>query len=247
MASLWRRLTTLFWASDWSSDPFAVVPPGGATGGGQTLYAGNFLATVQADDLREAFSRYGTVTRVEISADPATGFPRGFAFVEMADGAEAAIAALDGTNFRGRPLVVSQAERWEPDRSPLEEILDRFVAHAERPDGPDLREALNDLRGLAETGNSDAAEELAEILARPGPHYDPEAAYKWYYVALSQQGYSVRFEDRNGTPPYYCGPDGDFRNESGANKLVSVLGFDRVQALDAEAARWLADRNLDGG
>jgi RNA recognition motif-containing protein len=244
--SLWRRLTALFRAADQSPEPPAAASWPGATGAGKTLYVGNFLAAVGVDDLREAFSLYGTVTRVEISVDPANGHSRGFGFVEMADGAEAAIAALDGASFRGRTLVVNHAERCEPNRSPLLQILDRLVAHAERPDSPDLREALNDLRELAETGDPEAAEELAEFLAGPGPHYDPEAAYKWYYVALAQQGYSVRFEDQNESPPYYCGPERDFRNESGVSNLVSVLGFDRVRALDAEAAQWLADRNLDG-
>jgi RNA recognition motif len=244
--SLWRRLTALFRAANQLPEPPAAASWPGATGAGTTLYVGNFLATVQADDLRETFSRYGTVTRVEISADPETGLSRGFGFVEMADGAEAAAAALDGTKFRSRTLVVNQAERWEPDQNPVLEILGRFGANEDRPDSPEVRQALSDLHRLAETCDPEAAHELAEIFVKPGAYHHPEAAYRWYYIALSQQGYTVGFEDQNGTPPHYCGPVGDFRNESGANKLVSVLGFDRVRALDAEAAQWLADRNLDG-
>ncbi len=246
MPSLWQRLTSLLRMSRGSHGPRAATPPAGGAGAGKTLYVGNFLAAVRGDDLRETFSRYGTVTRVEISADPQNGLSRGFGFVEMSDGAEAAIAALNGTSFQGRILVVNEAQRWEPHRTLLE-ILDRFGAHADQPDSPELRQALHDLRELAETGDPEAAHELAELFARPGAYYDPESAYKWYYIALSQQGYTVQFEDHNGTPPYYCGPVGDFRNECGVSNLVDALGFDKIQALDAEAARWLADRNLSGG
>lgn len=81
-------------------------------------------------------------------------------------------------------------------------------------------------------------------VALPGPYYDPQAAYKWYYIALSQQGYTVGWEDLNHTPPHYCGPVGDFRNECMVSDLVVTLGWERVWQLDKEAARWLAQRNL---
>ena len=77
-----------------------------------------------------------------------------------------------------------------------------------------------------------------------GPSNDPEAAYRWYYIALSQDGYSVQFEDINLDPPYYCGPDGDFRNESMVSELVVLLGWDRVRQLDKEAAEWMSERGL---
>jgi hypothetical protein len=59
---------------------------------------------------------------------------------------------------------------------------------------------------------------------------------------LCQQGYSVGWKDHNRTPPYYCGPVGDFRNESTVGELVVELGWDRVRQLDQEAARWLAEQ-----
>jgi hypothetical protein len=238
MGNLWQKLTALLQLKRGPAS-------GEAVGGGRIkLYVGNFLADVRGHDLRAIFARYGTVTNVEISSDPKTGLSRGFGFVDMADGAEAAVAALNGTTFQGRPLVVNQAEPFDPQPNPLADVLDRFATHADNPDAPELAEALADLRHLAETGVPNAANEYAEVLGRLGKYYDPEAAYKWYYIALFQQGHSVQFEDHNGCPPHYCGPVGDFRNECGPNQLVTVLGFEKVQILDAEAARWLRQRNL---
>lgn len=104
--------------------------------------------------------------------------------------------------------------------------------------------ALDKLRQLAEAADIDACEALAEILCTKPLHSDPAAAYRWYYVALSQQGYSVAFRDLNHTPPHYGGEVGDFRNESMVSDLVSALGFDKVQQLDVEAAAWLSAHGL---
>jgi hypothetical protein len=104
--------------------------------------------------------------------------------------------------------------------------------------------ALRRLRLLAENADLDACEYLAEILATSPIHRDVEAAYKWYYIALSQQGYSVEFRDLNGSPPQYGGPDGDFRNEAQVSALVDELGFKRAQELDGQATAWLQARHL---
>lgn len=73
--------------------------------------------------------------------------------------------------------------------------------------------------------------------------HDATEAYKWYFVALSSQGYSTDFDDRNGTPPQYRGPVGDFRNESMVSDLVTELGFAKVQQLDLEIKQWLAKQS----
>lgn len=124
----------------------------------------------------------------------------------------------------------------------FDDVIDRLSEYYDQPASAGFRQVLNDLQLLAEAGNIDAAHELADQLAYTGPNHDPEAAYKWYYISLSQQGYAVGWEDHNGTPPYYCGPVGDFRNESMVSGLVVELGWERVRQLDAEAARWLAER-----
>jgi len=52
------------------------------------LYVGNLPFSTTADDLLEAFGNFGTVTQAQVVSDRETGRSRGFAFVEMAHGAE---------------------------------------------------------------------------------------------------------------------------------------------------------------
>ncbi|AWM39478.1 RNA recognition motif (RRM, RBD, or RNP domain) [Gemmata obscuriglobus] len=82
------------------------------------LYVGNISFQTTSDDLIQAFSQYGTVLGAQIVADRETGRSRGFAFVEMHDGAEEAIAALNGAQLSGRTLTVNEAKpREERPRS----------------------------------------------------------------------------------------------------------------------------------
>ena len=54
---------------------------------------------------------YGPVERVSIMTDRDTGQPRGFAFVDMTNDADAAqaIGALNGKDLEGRTLSVNEA------------------------------------------------------------------------------------------------------------------------------------------
>lgn len=122
-------------------------------------------------------------------------------------------------------------------------MCDELEAHWEDQGGTHFRAAVRRLQAWAEGGSLAAAEYLAEILALDGPVHDAAGAYKWYYIALSAQGYSVGFEDQNGSPPHYSGPIGDFRNESMVSDLVVELGFERAAELDREAAELCAARS----
>ena len=73
------------------------------------LYVGNLPWSIVNQELEDLFSSYGTVTSAKIITDRATGRSRGFGFVEMSDGAEAAIEALNGTEVDGRELVVNES------------------------------------------------------------------------------------------------------------------------------------------
>src|SRR3954468_9362463 len=77
------------------------------------LYVGNISFDTTSDDLVAAFAQYGTVLGAQIVADRETGRSRGFAFVEMHDGAEEAIAALHGSQLGGRTLTVNEAKPRE--------------------------------------------------------------------------------------------------------------------------------------
>ena len=77
------------------------------------LYVGNISFDTTSDDLVQAFSQYGTVLGAQIVSDRETGRSRGFAFVEMHDGAEAAIAAMNGAQLQGRTLTVNEARPRE--------------------------------------------------------------------------------------------------------------------------------------
>ncbi|MEP7216462.1 MAG: hypothetical protein ABI782_09430 [Anaerolineaceae bacterium] len=115
-------------------------------------------------------------------------------------------------------------------------LCNDLEAHWEDQGGTHFRAAVRRLEARAQGGSLAAGEYLAEILALDGPLHDAAAAYKWYYIALSEQGYSVGFEDQNASPPHYCGPVGDFRNEAMVSDLVVELGFARAAELDREAA-----------
>jgi cold-inducible RNA-binding protein len=77
----------------------------------KNLYVGNLPHSTTETDLRTAFAVYGQVDGVNIVTDRDTGRARGFAFVEMgdSDGAEKAIAALNGSDMGGRTIQVNEA------------------------------------------------------------------------------------------------------------------------------------------
>jgi hypothetical protein len=75
------------------------------------LYVGNLPFTVTDEAVRTLFSTHGTVDKVSLITDRDTGRPRGFGFVEMSNAdASRAMQALNGTDFEGRPLRVSEAQ-----------------------------------------------------------------------------------------------------------------------------------------
>lgn len=83
------------------------------------LYVGNLSYQTTEAQLFDIFGQFGEVRRATLVTDRDTGRPRGFAFVEMAndEGAQAAIAALDGETVDGRVLQVNIARPRE-DRGP---------------------------------------------------------------------------------------------------------------------------------
>ncbi len=82
------------------------------------IFVGNFSFQTTEADLRQWFSAHGTVDSATVVTDRDTGRSRGFGFVEMPNNSEAdaAIAALNGSDAGGRALTVNEA-RPKTERS----------------------------------------------------------------------------------------------------------------------------------
>jgi cold-inducible RNA-binding protein len=83
------------------------------------IFVGNLDITSTEQQVRELFAAHGVVETVRIVEDRDTGEPRGFAFIEMTQAAEAqaAILALNGTVLNGRPMRVNEARAKLDDDS----------------------------------------------------------------------------------------------------------------------------------
>ncbi|ADK83094.1 RNA recognition motif domain-containing protein [Sediminispirochaeta smaragdinae] len=75
------------------------------------IYVGNLSYEAREEDLESLFSQYGSVSSVRIITDRDTNRSKGFGFVEMEDSsaADAAISALNGTEWKNRDLKVNEA------------------------------------------------------------------------------------------------------------------------------------------
>lgn len=81
------------------------------------LYVGNLSFNTTESTLRTLFEADGRrVEDVAVVMDRDTGRPRGFAFVQMGtpEDAQKAIDALNGRDFEGRTLTVSEAKPKAP-------------------------------------------------------------------------------------------------------------------------------------
>ena len=83
---------------------------------GKKLYVGNLSYDVSSSDLEQMLSPHGEVVSAEVIADRDSGQSKGFGFVEMGSDSEAqaAIAALNGTDHSGRALTVNEAKPRQP-------------------------------------------------------------------------------------------------------------------------------------
>ncbi len=81
----------------------------------QKIYVGNLGFSIEDSMLADKFSQYGEVQSAKIIMDRDTNRSKGFAFVEMKDKIDAnlAIEALNGVEFGGRIMNVSEARPME--------------------------------------------------------------------------------------------------------------------------------------
>jgi RNA recognition motif-containing protein len=75
------------------------------------IYVGNLSWNLKDQDLSNLFASYGEVVSAKIVNDKFTNRSKGFGFVDMSNDAEAqaAIAALNGSEVDGRNIVVNES------------------------------------------------------------------------------------------------------------------------------------------
>jgi RNA recognition motif-containing protein len=77
------------------------------------LFIGNLGFSATSEDLTTMCAEFGQVSRAKVATDRESGKSRGFGFVEMQDGGDAAIEALNNREFQGRALTVNEARPRE--------------------------------------------------------------------------------------------------------------------------------------
>jgi len=82
------------------------------------LYVGNLPYTCDDQALGDKFSSFGEITSARVVTDRESGRSKGFGFVEFADASAAsrAIEGLNGQDFMGRNINVSEARPQEERR-----------------------------------------------------------------------------------------------------------------------------------
>jgi RNA recognition motif-containing protein len=77
---------------------------------GKRLYVGNLTYSVNEANLRDLFGAYGDIESVKIIEQ------KGFAFVEMgtSEQAQAAMEALNESQYEGRTLRIDEARPMQP-------------------------------------------------------------------------------------------------------------------------------------
>ena len=113
------------------------------------LYVGNLAYTTTETDLRILFAQAGSVNSIDIIKDRDTGESKGFAFVTMANQAEAqkAIGMFNAFSLQNRELKVNPAkareERGAPGSGGFQSKLGTFgprsTPHKHRPRGGNRR------------------------------------------------------------------------------------------------------------
>jgi len=80
------------------------------------IYVGNLSFNVNDQTLSDKFAAFGSVQSAKIIMDRDTNRSKGFGFVEMQNGNDAATAinSLNGSDFGGRAMTVNEARPMVP-------------------------------------------------------------------------------------------------------------------------------------
>ena len=90
------------------------------------IFIANLDWEITSEDLKTTFSAFGTVLYAHVVYEKDTKRSKGFGYIEMetADGAIAAIQALNGLEVNGRKLDVKIASPKE-NRPPRKEVVEK--------------------------------------------------------------------------------------------------------------------------
>jgi len=80
----------------------------------KNIFVGSLAWATTSEGLERAFSQFGTVASAKVITDRESGRSKGFGFVEMDNGGDEAIEALNGSDLDGRQIVVNEARPREP-------------------------------------------------------------------------------------------------------------------------------------
>ena len=106
-------------SKDEHSDELSLFSSREYTGETKTIYVGNLPYRANEAAIRKLFSEYGQVLSVRLVKDRETGKRKGYGFVEMpADVTDAAIAALNETEYLQRTLKVREANEKKENMKP---------------------------------------------------------------------------------------------------------------------------------
>ena len=174
------------------------------------LFVGNLPYSATEAALREHFSAIGPLSYIYLPLDRESGKPRGFAFVEFSERAQAdeAIRKFNNQLFMGRPLAVNEARERE-DRpqgatsrpyTPNRELPD-LPGSTERPAagrsfGPDAAPRRTFRKPGGRGGKGDRAPKQP-IRERPGGRFFGEDADESIEDDLMDDNFASRVDDEN--------------------------------------------------
>jgi RNA recognition motif-containing protein len=184
------------------------------------LFVGNLPYSATEAALREHFSAIGPLSYIYLPVDRETGKPRGFAFVEFSDRAQAeeAIRKFNNQLFMGRPMAVNEAREREdrpqgapsrPSYTPSRELQEP-PASGERTTGRNFGPDAAPRRTFRKPGGKGKGDRAPKqpIRERPGGRFFGEDADEGLEDDVLGDNFASRVDD-----------EGDAGGEDFANRV----------------------------
>jgi len=145
------------------------------------LYVGNLWDGVEDEDLKKKFSKFGTVSKIEIKQkkDIDGNVTQAFAFIDLSvDSGNLikCISALNNKNWKGHQMTVQQAKESFMDRLARERKINAAMDGDSKPEKRKPNELTTERFKKLKTGESEDDEKEFEgfsLKTKVGPRYDP--------------------------------------------------------------------------